>query len=655
MAGHDMSDDPKDRDLKDGNLRLASEFPASSRADWTKLVDGVLKGAPFDAKLVSRTYDNLRVEPIYERARGMAALAGRVPGMPWQIVQRIEHPDPADANEQALVDLDGGATGLSFVFAGSGGARNFGLEPTQHAFRRAVEGVVLDAGIGFDFDIGPQSTDMPLHFAELARIHGLAPAQIEAHFNFDPIGAVARAGQSPLAWRELGPLFARLVNETAAQGFKGTCAVADGRVVHDAGGSEAQELAFVLATATAYLRALEASGSTLDAARKTIGIKLAADANQFMTMAKFRALRKLWARVETACGLTPSPPHIAAETAWRMMTRRDPYVNMLRATIAVTSAGLGGANAIVVLPHTLALGLPDPAARRMARNIQLVLLEESSLARVADPAAGSGGIEDLTAQLCNTAWALFQDIEKHGGIWTALESNMLWQKIVAVRAARDANIARRKDALTGISEFPNVHEAQVHVLHAKPVALPAEPPAPVSFDALEPIRLAEPFEALRDVSDATLVSTGARPRVFLANLGRAADFTERATFAKNVFEAGGIEAVDYDPSLSSPLPMGEVKAERVTDFVVLAAAFKASGAKLVCLCSTDDIYAAEAEAAAKALAAAGATHIYLAGRPGDHEEAFKAAGIGTFVHAGIDVLAMLRTAHATLRATSAKS
>lgn len=630
-----MSDDLKDRNLTDGKLKLASEFPASARADWLKLVDGVLKGASFDAKLVSRTYDDLRIEPVYERARGASALAGRTPGAPWHIVQRIDHPDAADANAQALVDLDGGATGLSFVFAGSGGARGFGLTPTQHDLRRAVEGVVLDAGISFDFDIGPHSKDMPLHFSELAAIHGLKPAQIETHFNFDPIGAAARAGQSPATWRELAPVFARFVGEAAAQGFKGTCAVADGRVMHDAGGSEAQELAFVLATAVAYLRALEASGLSLDAARRTIGVKLSADANQFMTMAKFRALRKLWTRVETACGLVPSPLHVTAETAWRMMTRRDPYVNMLRATIAVASAGFGGADAIVVLPHTLALGLPDAASRRMARNIQLVLLEESNLARVADPAAGSGGIEELTAQLCKAAWTLFQEIEKSGGIWTALENNLLWQKIAAVRTAREANIARRKDALTGVSEFPNIHEAPVAVLHVKPVATLAPAPAPVAFDALDALRLAEPFEALRDASDTILATTGARPRVFLANLGKISDFTARAMFAKNVFEAGGIEAIDCDPASK----------------IDLVAAFKASGAKLACICSTDDIYAAEAEPTARTLATAGAAHIYVAGRGGDREASLKAAGVGSFVYAGMDVLAMLRAAHAMLTRT----
>ena len=185
-----------------------------------------------------------------------------------------------------------------------------------------------------------------------------------------------------MAWSAIAPIFARQCGDLSQHGFTGTMAVADGRVVHDAGGSEAQELAFVLAASVAYLRALEASGLALEDARNMIGAKLAADANQFMTMAKFRALRKLWARVETACGLIPAPLHVSAETSWRMMTRRDPYVNMLRATIATAAASFGGANAITVLPHTLALGLPDAATRRMARNIQLVLLEESNLARV---------------------------------------------------------------------------------------------------------------------------------------------------------------------------------------------------------------------------------------------------------------------------------
>src|SRR6185312_16428855 len=162
----------------------------------------------------------------------------------------------------------------------------------------------------------------------------------------------------------------------------------------------AQELAFALSAAVDCLRALEAGGTPLEAARGIIYFRLAADADEFLTIAKFRAIRKLWARVEAACGLAPKPAIVAAETAWRMMTRHDPYVNMLRNTIAIAAAGLGGADNIAVLPHTAAIGLPDAFARRVARNTQLVLLEEANLAKVADPAAGSGAIEHLTDALC---------------------------------------------------------------------------------------------------------------------------------------------------------------------------------------------------------------------------------------------------------------
>ena len=221
-------------------------------------------------------------------------------------------------------------------------------------------------------------------------------------------------------------------------GFKGPFAVADGRVIHDAGGSEVQELAFVLAAGVAYLRALEGAGVALEDAQGMVYARLSRRCRSVPDLAKFRALRLLWARIEQACGLAPKPLFIAADTAWRMLTQRDPYVNMLRATMATFSAGLGGANAITVLPHTLALGLPDPFARRVARNTQLVLLEESNLAKVSDPAAGSGGIEALTQQLCEAAWSLFQEIEKAGGVFAALEQNLIQRKVAATRAVREA-------------------------------------------------------------------------------------------------------------------------------------------------------------------------------------------------------------------------
>jgi len=297
--------------------------------------------------------------------------------------------------------------------------------------------------------------------------------------------------------------------------------------------------------------------------------------------------------------------------------------------MAVFSSGLGGANTITVLPHTLALGLPDPFARRVARNTQLVLLEESNLAKVSDPAAGAGSIETLTRLLCDAAWQLFQQIEKAGGVFAALEQNLIQRNVAATRAAREANVARRKDVLTGASQFPNLEEEKVAVLDAKPVVPAPNGEARISFDALPPIRLATPFERLRDRSDEILKTQGARPKVFLANLGTPADFTARATFAKSFFETGGIEAAD---------------SEGLTDPTAISAAFKASGASLACLCSSDKVYAAGAAPAAKALQAAGARHIYLAGRAGGQEAALRVAGVNEFIFAGGDTLAALREA-----------
>jgi methylmalonyl-CoA mutase len=615
------------------DLRLAADFAPAEYDDWRKLVDGVLKGASFE-KLVSKTYDDLRIEPIYPRARDAAPIAGRAEAAPWQIMQRIDHPDPVVANAQALHDLENGASGLTLVFAGANGARGFGLEASAESVERLLEGIFLDAGIAVELNIGPQSRTAPIHLVELIKQKDLDVCKCDIRFGLDPIGTWATWGESAFSWPEIVATMTSVIKFLTTQGFKGPFAPADGRVIHDAGGSEAQELAFVLAVGVAYLRALEGAGISLDQAQGMIYARLCADADQFLTMAKFRALRLLWAQVEQSCGLVPKPLFIAADTAWRMQTQRDPHVNMLRATMAVFAAGLGGANSIAVLPHTLTLGLPDGFARRVARNTQLVLLEESNLAKVSDPAAGSGGIEALTRELCEAAWTQFQEIEKAGGAYAALIDDVIQAKVAATRAARQASIGGRREVLTGASEFPNLQEARASVLKATPVEpIPFGKPK-ATFAALQPIRLAAPFEALRDQSDQILDATGARPKIFLANLGTAADFTARASFARSFFETGGIEAIDFTPD-----------AALSDSFATLAAAFKASGAPMACLCSSDKLYADQAPAAATSLQAAGAEPIYLAGRPGEQEAKLRKAGVRDFIFAGVDAPALLGEAY----------
>ena len=619
-----MADAPNDK------LPLASEFSDATRAQWLTLVEAVLKGRPFEQKLGARTYDKLAIEPLYERQADARPMVARNSGAPWRVMARVDHPEPAAANAQALEDLENGATGLSLVFAGSIGARGYGLDPSEAAIERLLENVQLNAAITIELDLSPQAKDAPDLIAALVQRSGIDPGSADIRFGLDPLGAMAAAGGSRLLWGEIAPIFAAQVGTLSARGFRGPFAVADARPVHEAGGSEVQELAFALGSAVAYLRALETSAMKLEDARRMVFFRLAADTDQFLTMAKFRALRKLWAGVEEACGLAPERIYVSAETAWRMMTRRDVHVNMLRTTIAAFSAGLGGADAITILPFTSALGLPDRFARRIARNSQLILLEEANLAKVGDPAAGSGSIEDLTDKLCRAAWSLFQEIESAGGAAAALERGLVQKKIAGVRIERETAIATRRDVLTGTSDFPHLAETPVSVLDVAKVPI-VSTEMKIAFEPLRSLRLAVPYESLRDTSDRILQKTGARPRIFLANLGTPSDFTARATFAKNFFEAAGIEASDA------------VSQDQLVD------AFKTSGAKLACLCSSDTIYAREGAGAAKALAIAGARHVYLAGRPSKAEKELREGGVNTFIHAGCDAVATLKSAHDMLR------
>lgn len=607
------------------DLALASEFPAATREAWLKLVDGVLKGADFDKKLVGKTYDGLAIQPLGLRRADAAPVARAGQSAPWLIAQRIDLPDPAQANRQVLDDLMGGATALTLTFADAANAHGFGLkDASRETLTRVLGQVHLDMGVTLNLDVGRDSKDAGVVIGEIARAKGLSPGQIDVKFGYDPLGLIAAGKGAMSEWASVSGLLATLVADHRAKGFKGPFVAPDGRIIHAAGGSEAQELAFVLACGVAYLRALEAGGMSLEAARDALSLRLAVDAEQFQSIAKLRAARKLWARVEAACGLAPKPVFIAAETAWRMMTRNDPHVNILRASVAVFAGAIGGADLITTLPFTAALGLPDGTARRLARNSQVILAEEANLYRVADPAAGAGAVEEMTDAMAAKAWALFQEIEAAGGIAASLDA--FSAKVAAVRAERLKAVAARKDPLTGASEFPNIHEAPVAVLAPLPAAGASGP--------LAPMRVAEAYEALRDASDATLKASGARPSVFLANLGGIPDFTARTIFAKNFFEAGGIAAPTNDG---------------FADRAALLAAYKASGAAIACLCSSDAIYAAEAAETARALAAAGST-VYLAGRPGELEAALKEAGCTRFIYAGCNAIAVLQEAQKLGRA-----
>ena len=609
---------------------LAGAFPQATEAQWRALVERALKGASFET-LVSRTYDGLSIEPLYAHAAGSPVPALRTNPGRWAILARVDVSDADVANRLALHDLDGGADGLHLVFAGAIGAYGGGLAgDDDDAIAHTLANVRLDYGIPITLDHSPRAPHAGAALMRLIDRRHIEPSLTRVSMGFDPLGAQARHGFAAEPWSQASKSFARDVRAAADAGYGYATAVADARVVHAAGGTESQELAFALSSALSYLRALADAEVDLDRARRLIAFRFSADADELLGVAKFRAARRLWSRVEEACGVNPMPALVFAETAWRMMSRRDPWNNILRGTLAAFSAAVGGADAVSVLPFTQALGAPDEFARRLARDTQLVLQDEAHIDAVDDPTNGAGGFEALTDALCQRAWALFQEIEAEGGLAKALETGAFQARVAEAAALRAKNMARAKDKLIGANQFPDINEGALEVFAPYDAAAESvEPPeGGLRSAALAPHRLAEPFEQLREESDAYFADTGRRPKIFLANLGSVAAFTSRANFAKNFFEAGGVEAV-FGPESKSTIE--------------IVNAYRESGAKLACICSSDRVYGDAAETAALALKGAGAK-LYLAGRPGELEERLRHAGVTEFIYAGCDMHGALRGA-----------
>lgn len=613
---------------------LTNPFPPADEAQWRAAAIKALKGGDFEKKLVSRTADGIAIQPLYPRKAGATAVTGAAAGSRWRVVQRVDHPVPEQAAQLALADLEGGADGLSLVFHGAASARGFGLPTTDAAtLDAALAGLELDL-VETRLEPSPQARITGRLFAEVVRRRKLAASDLNVSFGIDPVGLLARTGVLMAPWADVEARLGDMRSEFGSLGFKGPFFSCDSRIIHEAGGSEAQELAYALACTVAYVRALEGKGVSLDAAFAALSYQLAIDADQFLGIAKVRALRLLAAQVQASCKLDARPIALHAETAWRMLTRTDVPVNMLRNAIAAFSAGVGGVDGVTVLPHTSALGLGDAFSRRIARNTQAVLIEESHLWRVADPSAGAGGLESLTSQLCATAWAEFQQIEREGGVVRSLESGALQARVATVKARRDRDITTGRVPLTGTSAYPNLAETGAAVLDIAPSVPRRVTTGAVNVKALTPHRLSEGFEALREHAQA-LEAGGRPPSVFIALLGHPADLSARSAFARSFFEAGGVMANET---------VGFAEADGSTDLLAMTDAFKASGAGFACLCGSDAAYAAEGTDAAMALAASGAKAVWLAGRPGELEVGLRAAGVGGFIFAGCDMLAVLKEA-----------
>lgn len=642
--------------MADGTLSLSGAFENATEADWLAGVEKALKGGGIE-RITRQTRDGLKIRPLYrepdfassEDLRGApgeapylrSATATPDPFLPWDICQSFSHPDPAITNQEIRRDLERGVTSVSLAIECSGktGCIITNLDQLSTALA-TVRADIATVGLAHR---GAGSGASAAALLALWADEQENPEAQKLAFNISPLRQLTHTGKIGGGVDAAMSKTAALTKILAAKFPASTSLQVEAQSVHEAGGSEAQELGALIAGAIDLLRRLDQAGLSPQDAAAQIQFKLAVDANYGIGIAKLRAARRLWARSQQALGLDPLPMKLHAVTSSRMLTRYDAWVNMLRGAAACFAAATGGADIITVRAFNESFSVPEELGRRIARNTQIMAMEESGLGRIADPSGGAWFSETLAEDLAKAAWAEFQQIESEGGLVDSLVGGHLQARVAEKRAALMKDIARRKIPLTGVSEYPLIEEI------AAPVAEIISPPPgdgidPIGVTTLLPgfvsnpgadtvaeplswISVAEPFETLRDRSEAHLAQTEARPAIFLATLGPLSEHTARVDFARNLFAAGGIDAK------AAPVPP--------KSHAELAAAFAASGCKIAVLCGGDKRYAEEADAAAKALKDAGAVALWLAGK---HD----ADRVDRHVFMGCDVVHELTVALAEL-------
>ena len=572
--------EPEEFEPASGSLRLVQDDDAYDAAAWESATAAVLRktrklgeddpDAAVWQALSRTTLDGIAVAPIGQPGDldGLLTAGRPTRSGSWDIRTPLSGEDAKAINEAALVDLDNGATSLHLDLA------------SGSDLALALRGVLLD--------LAPVSLERPgtEHSEAFAQVLEASAGDPHPGNNLsaDPATALLLGGHADFG------AFVETVRRAQGLGVLG--AVVDGTALHDRGASDAQELGWTMAVGVHYLRELSAAGFSVSQAAQLIEFRYAATAEQFPTIAKLRAARRLWARVLEASGAS-AQMRIQAITSRPMMGKYDPWVNMLRTTVAAFAAGVGGADAVTVLPFDSRLGQPDAFGRRIARNTSSLLIEESHVAAVSDPAGGAYAVERLTDDLAQAGGAELGRIESDGGVGTQSLVALL-ERVGQVAAQRASGVADRSRPLTGISEFPNLGET-----------LPQR--APWSGPAAQPYGAA--YEAMREAPAA-----GA---VFLATMGPIAAHTARATFAANLFAAGGV-AVESAGATAG------------VDSVVAAYA----GQRVVCLAGTDAAYAEWGPDLVAALRAAGASYVVLAGRP-------KGIEVDDSASMGVDALAFL--------------
>lgn len=663
---------------------LAEGFPARDEGDWRETAEASTRGGL--GRLRTRTEEGLELEPIYfedpealedERPGVWPFTRGDVPALPfgWGIRQAFVDADLDRTNGEILRDLERGVTEVLLVLDA---ATARGRDPDQAPESAGVGGLPLASVDDLDLvlagvmeDLAPIALDGGVAgIAQAVLLIGLwqrrarDPKSIRGSLGVSPLSAAARFGEFPGGAEQALQDLAHLARWCSAEYPKVHVARADEGPFHEGGASDAEGLGLVLSEVLAILRAFEAAGHDLSVGLGQVELSLRLGSDVFAGVTKLRAMRLLVSRLAEILDLErQARPFLTARQGLRGLTRDDPWVNLLRSTASTFAAAVGGARSLTLEPFDFAWGLPDPLGRRMARNTQLILQEESHLAQVADPAGGSWYVEQRTEALAAEAWSVFTAIEGQGGLAAALLSGSVSERLAVTRSQREAQVATRKQSFTGVSEFPEPTEkplsrrappeavankardrlelcrarsgaislgedrvrsaleaarsgATLGALHA---ALYADLPT-ATLSALPSSRSAEVFEALRDRA-----GTHA-PAGYLANVGPVARHTARAGFVANLLGVAGFRVV-HGPATTDPAQS--------------ARGFRESGARFAFVCGADADYATSAEPFVRALRDAGASAVYLAGKPRELEASLEAAGLTGHVAAGSDVLVIL--------------
>lgn len=666
--------------MADIQLKLGAEFPEPSLETWRELAVASLKGASFEKVLVSSLFDGIKLQPLYtvedleadSRSIHEVMVASCAHPGAWGIRQLHRHPDPAFTNRALLADLENGADSLLIEFDSA--SRHGRLAADETAGEAGVMLYCLEdvklALDGFHFSMAAIGIEAGTAAIPAAALLAAAAAEVadsaRLELNLDPLGNLASTGFLPTDIESSLAELGQIALDVAKQYPLATVVRVNTTRWSDAGATDGTELAIAVASGVVYLRTMVEAGMSVSKAANRIRFAVAVGTDFFSGIAKLRALRLMWNRVLEASGAS-SRVNIDAVSAEHVLSKNDPWVNLLRNTVSSFAAGAGGADTVMCLPFDHAIGLPDDFSQRMARNTQLILLEESNVHQVLDPAGGSFYLESLTRELASVAWGKFREMEKSGGLIPRLRDGSLVREVAGMWAARQKRLATRRDPLTGVSEFPNIDEEAIQTLQPDLLELRQAAQARLttfsgsigrsfadliaaaraganiqqlyrtlygesageSVPALVAHRQAEDFEALRERVERHKAAGGTRAEIFLANIGRIAEHTARASFARNFFEAGGIKAFTTDG---------------FADADAMGKAFRASQARMAVICGSDTQYESFAEPFARVLKDSGAIRVFLAGRPGDKADAYARAGIDEYVGLGSDVLAICHRA-----------